>query len=67
MFDSTAKGVFVGLLLLFVAAGFVIAALGDLLLLTKVFIDSIICFKDFVKHEMTRKVFPIDSSYLPFI
>ena len=36
MFDSTAKGVFVGLLLLIIAVGFVIAACGDLLLLTKI-------------------------------
>lgn len=36
MFDKSAKGIFVGLLLLFIALGFVLAACGDLLLLTKV-------------------------------
>ncbi|XP_076765557.1 secretory carrier membrane protein isoform X2 [Xylocopa sonorina] len=36
MFNSTAKGVFVGMLLLFIAICFVLAACGDLLLLTKI-------------------------------
>lgn len=36
MFNSTAKGIFIGLLMLFVAIGFLLAAGGDLLLLTKV-------------------------------
>lgn len=36
MFNSTAKGVFVGLLLLLIAIGFILAAVGDLLLLTKI-------------------------------
>lgn len=36
MFDSTAKGIFVGLLLLNIAFCFVVAAVGDLLLLTKI-------------------------------
>lgn len=36
MFNSSAKGVFVGLLMLFIAICFLLAAGGDLLLLTKV-------------------------------
>ncbi|KAG5319616.1 SCAM1 protein, partial [Pseudoatta argentina] len=36
MFDATAKGVFVGLIMLFVAICFLLAAGGDLLLLTKI-------------------------------
>ncbi|XP_012142874.1 secretory carrier membrane protein isoform X3 [Megachile rotundata] len=36
MFDKSAKGIFVGLLLLFIALCFVLAACGDLLLLTKI-------------------------------
>ncbi|KAF7408445.1 secretory carrier-associated membrane protein 5B [Vespula maculifrons] len=35
-FNSTAAGIFVGILLLFVAIGFILAAGGDLLLLTKI-------------------------------
>ena len=34
--DSTAKGIFVGLLMLFIAICFILAAVGDLLLLTKI-------------------------------
>ncbi|KAG7206656.1 hypothetical protein KM043_000332 [Ampulex compressa] len=36
MFNSTAKGIFVGLVLLFIAICFILAAGGDLLLLTKI-------------------------------
>ncbi|KAF3425886.1 hypothetical protein E2986_01398 [Frieseomelitta varia] len=36
MFDKTAKGIFVGFLLLLIALCFVLAACGDLLLLTKI-------------------------------
>lgn len=36
MFNSSAKGIFIGLLLLLIAIGFVLAACGDLLLLTKI-------------------------------
>ncbi|XP_076180355.1 secretory carrier membrane protein [Ptiloglossa arizonensis] len=36
MFNSTAKGIFVGLILLFIASCFVCAACADLLLLTKI-------------------------------
>ncbi|KOX69272.1 Secretory carrier-associated membrane protein 2 [Melipona quadrifasciata] len=36
MFDNTAKGIFVGFLLLLIALCFVLAACGDLLLLTKI-------------------------------
>ncbi|XP_011693611.1 PREDICTED: secretory carrier-associated membrane protein 5B [Wasmannia auropunctata] len=36
MFDSTAKGIFLGLLMLFVTICFLIAASGDILLLTKI-------------------------------
>lgn len=36
MFDNTAKGIFLGFLLLLIALCFVLAACGDLLLLTKV-------------------------------
>lgn len=40
MFDSSARGVFIGLLMLFVAICFLLAAGGDLLLLTKVYIQT---------------------------
>lgn len=36
MFDKTPSGIFSGILLLFIALGFILAACGDLLLLTKI-------------------------------
>lgn len=65
-FDSSAAGIFVGILLLFIAVGFILAAGGDLLLLTKVhslFLKLYLLCLRFIDIYLILHIFHVLKSY----